>query len=377
MLRSQNLFQKTAHAWFGHDNLLCCLEDFNVLWFRKQPREKPPIEPKAPSTAELARFYAQLSEQAEIESVEKTLQGAQANGKIFLTARSKTGEIAGILRAWRDNTDAKAEAAARVGIVYEIAVSTDRRGQGDGRALLEDLRERYRGEHIVWMGNPSRVAANVDRDLSLIRNLYGIALIFGFQKVVESGYLQVTRDPGAAPVSAGEKALLLALALVITGAGIRFFWAVGNIKRCVLERILKLDPPRRWVLVVIHFPILFLHAVLFFFLCRYFQDMCMRGIRDSYARGYIVVYIILLLLNVLWLRFLMYKRTDKGPEWVWIRNNGVFAVAGIVALIIFDCHALSTERQLSIASGLFLLNSIVDFIKTRGAYILRDAFGGG
>jgi GNAT superfamily N-acetyltransferase len=342
----------------------------------------PEISDMCPEPGELASFYAGISEPAEIKLIKETVDAATTAPRhnIILSARSRDGQLAGILRAWTDASDEtgqKPSTGRARGIVHEIAVRGDYRGKGVGRALLAGLRERTSAENIDWKGNSFRITANLDRDLSLIRNLYGISLIFGFQKVVESSYLQLVGDKTAASLSPGAKILLITLALVLAAVGIRFFWAVGNIRRCVLQRIVRLDPPKRWVLVLVHFPLLFLHAVLFFFLCRFYQDICVNGLRHGYAFGFILVYLFLLGLNVGWLFLLEYNRTDKGPESLWIRNNAAFMIAGVICLVTLEHYHVTSEWELFSASGLFLLNSVVDFIRARGTYILSDAVSGG
>jgi len=348
----------------------------------------PVVARGCPEVGELVGFYASLSEPADYKTIQETISSIvqDPNHNIFLEARTKSKELVGFLRAWTDAPECMRNGTPQQtlkahGIVYEIAVRSDYRGKGVGKRLLADLAERtkeWKLEWDNWSGNPERIATNLDRGLNIIRTLYGVSLIFGFQRVVESSYVQLVGDSSGAALSPTERLLLLpTLAIVLAALGTRFFWAVGNIRRCVLQRIIMLDPPKRWVLVLVHFPLLFLHAVLFFLLCRFYQDICMKGLSDLYSFGFIFVYTCLLTLNAVWLLLLMYKRTDKGPERLWIANNAVFAILALISLRVFPGPCVTSEHQLLIASGLFLVNSVIDFVKAKGAYILPDAFGGG
>jgi len=172
-------------------------------------------------------------------------------------------------------------------------------------------------------------------------------------------------------------ALLAGLFVAIGLIGIRFFWATGNIRRFLLQRVIALKPPKTRDLLLGHFPALVLHAVLFFFLCRFYQDVCLNGLKGSYVQGLVLVFSCLMSLNVLWLAVLRRKRKDPGPEFIWIANNAVFAALGIVYLE--EWHGFDVHPQLSLAIALLLLllNSTIDLLAAGRSYILGDSFGGG
>jgi hypothetical protein len=176
--------------------------------------------------------------------------------------------------------------------------------------------------------------------------------------------------------------LVLALLFVALGfLGIRLFWATGNIRRFVLRQMILLNPPGTTGLLVLHFPILILHAVHFFFLCRFFQDLCLNGLYQTYLSGLTWVFVSLLALNVVWL-FLLRSGPKEGtprmkyPELMWAISNTVFGGAGLVFLFFLHCLGLSNEWGLFIVTALILGNTAVNFIYTGQNYILGDAFGG-
>jgi hypothetical protein len=164
---------------------------------------------------------------------------------------------------------------------------------------------------------------------------------------------------------------------VLSALGTRFFWAVGNIRRFVLQRVGQLDPPSRKWLVIAHFPLLFLHAVLFYILCRIYQDICIYGLKPHYSSSFVEAYGGLLALNVVWLLLLRHKRQDTGLEKLWMVNNAVSAMAAFAWLAAFKHCNISPEVQLFVASALFAMNSAIDLFGASHAYIMRDAFGGG
>jgi GNAT superfamily N-acetyltransferase len=340
--------------------------------------EQPELTFTCPTVGELVDLYASLSEAAEPETFEKILKSPQT---ICISARSKDSDkvLVGFLRAWLDP-------GTKTGVVYDIVVSPKRRGEDIAKALLDQLLNA--NKEAKWKGDSRRVVPNLDRHLTVIRTLYAVALTFGFQKVVESAYvqfLQLFSVPGDHPLpelSFGIKVLLALLFAALGFLGIRLFWAVGNIRRFVLRQIIFLNPPKTLYLLVFHFPILTLHAVLYFFLCRFYQDICLNGLYESYVEGLMWVFIVLLTLNVAWLVFLLRVGPNgkRGrfipPERLWAINNSTFAVAGLIFVTLLCCFHPPIEWSLFIATALILSNSGVNFSVTRRNYILGDAFGG-
>jgi hypothetical protein len=345
----------------------------------KNPPKEPKIEFGCPSVAELVTLYAQLAESAKHEDLQKLVDAVQnhPNDNFVVEARTDDSDkkLVGYLHAW-------ANSSTEPGIVYEIAVNPERREEDIAKKLLAHLRKH---KPRSWRGNSFRISENLNRHLTVVRTLYAVALTFGFQKVVEATYFQVFHRfsvpvPGEHPITQFppcEMAILILLFFSLGLLGIRFFWATGNIRRFLLQRVILLDPPNTRLLLFVHFPLLILHAVLFFFLCRFYWDICVNGLYDSYVSGLLTVFTFLLVLNIGWLYLLRRKRTDRGPEFSWMVNNIVFALLGVLSLWLFYSCPLGSDTELLIAAMLVLANSALDFVLTGGSYFLGDAFGGG
>jgi GNAT superfamily N-acetyltransferase len=333
-----------------------------------------------PTLTELVTLYAELAESARYEDLDKFLTAVtlKPDQNIVVTVRSKDSnkKLMGYLHAWISEEGNR-------GIVYEIAVDPRYHGGKIAQKMLAHLREN-KPNTIKWRGNSFRISPGLERQLVVVRMMYAVALTFGFQKIVDSTYNQVFRrfSPPSGdhpiqqlPPDTMKVVILLFFALGLLG--IRFFWATGNIRRFVLHGVTELQPPNTRSLLFFHFPLLILHAVLFFFLCRFYQDICTNGLHDSYVLGLLIVFTFLLALNVAWLTLLRMKRVDRGPEFLWMANNIAFALLGIVAYQVFyHCH-VEVNTQLFLTGLLVLSNSILDFLLTGGTYFLGDAFGGG
>jgi hypothetical protein len=145
--------------------------------------------------------------------------------------------------------------------------------------------------------------------------------------------------------------------------------------------MILINPPKTLYLLIGHFPLLLLHAVLYFFLCRFFQDICMYNLQEFYVRGLLYVFVSLLILNTAWLFIL--RTGVKGqprhlvdPELTWAKNNSLFAVLGLMFAMGMRCIGLSLEGNLLVIAAMILVNNAVNFIYTGQNYILGDAFGG-
>ena len=112
----------------------------------------------------------------------------------------------------------------------------------------------------------------------------------------------------------------------------------------------QLRPVSRRSLVLLHFPILFLHSLFYFLLCRLHLDM-----HDSFEhfKWFIGLYSLLLVLNAAWMLVLMAGRLDAKPEDFWMWNNLTFAVLGIVLMVIAQSLSLPGSLVLWVATGLF------------------------
>lgn len=362
-----------------------------MFGFGNKRTEEPKLDFQAPTLGELVELYAELSESADPEAISRIIKSATDDPihNICIIARLDN-KLVGFLRAWKD-TDANNTGTAP-GVVLDIVVNPHRRGEKIAKRLVNHLTT---NKPAQWKGDSRRVAPNLDRHLAVVRILYAVALTFGYQKVVEATYIQFLHPyaitpPGTNPTTGtnppffgtGVKLILTLLFASLGFLGIRLFWATGNIRRYVLRQIIFINPPKTLYLIIFHFPMLFLHAVFFFFLCRFYQDICSYGLNELYVRGMIFVFVCLLFLNVVWLCFLRTgpkngPRPFRPPESTWLTNNLIFGAVSFVFLASLPCYRLfSNEINLLIVTVLILGNSGLNFIYTGRNYILGDAFGG-
>jgi len=334
---------------------------------RKQDEPVPEITEGSPPVATIARFYAELSQPAEFKAIEDAFfpTSKPEDTEIVVFHQLANGKLISLLRAWKN-------IKSKEGVLYEVTVHGTYRKRGLAKGLRNKLLENHKDIH--WTGYPYRVGSDLDRSLTLIRTLYGIALVLGFQEIVRSIYSLFFEN--TMYISPSRKILLSCLTLVLSMLGLRFFWAVGNIRRFFLRRTVSLDPPSRTPLVVFHFPVLFSHAVLFFLLCKLFSAFSASLSFDRYALPFIAVYVVLLLVNSQWLCFLTTEKDEK-PESLWFWNNVGFSCAACVVLAVAESRGLSGEVQLFVTSGLFIANSLIDMVMVSDAYVAGDAFVGG
>ena len=104
-------------------------------------------------------------------------------------------------------------------------------------------------------------------DLNLMQTAYAVALILGFRNVIECLYEVVLHRSGNGSVVVVK--VLFSLVLLLTM--VRFFWAVGNIRRFITRNASILKETRRHV-VSIHFLVLLIHAFSLYCLSKYTLD---------------------------------------------------------------------------------------------------------
>lgn len=211
----------------------------------------------------------------------------------------------------------------------------------------------------------------LESDLSLMQTVYGVAFVFGFQKLAESIYTLLhawfSPQPGNSLFITAELILLLTLSLL----GVRFFWAVGNIRRFLLEAEHPPGSHVRLLVMSVNVPILMIHAYLFYLLCRVNQDMTSLELMSQKARLFVVLYSALLLLNAIWVKFLVWhrpkKKDKKTPEKIWSRNNLICGVGALAAMLFgFRKAAL---LALMFAALFYIINSVVDLYTTSETYL--------
>ena len=228
--------------------------------------------------------------------------------------------------------------------------------------------------YIVSESNPRRrgnLAAHKDDQLRIFQNIYVVILSFGLREVAD-GLLgwgkDVIRSQHWWQISSY---LPLFVAMNILALGLRFFFGVEEISRHLISMRGQAKTPPNWPLTLIHYPILIVHAWLFYSICVTFKDtwsVLDFGLRQI---GWLVSS--LLLVNVVWLCRLWYvmrkSEFNTNRETFWIRNNLVFG-----AIIMLCCGhpfvwaALPVWRA-SIVLSCLLVNSLLDLVCQAEHYV--------
>ena len=208
-------------------------------------------------------------------------------------------------------------------------------------------------------------------DIGLMQTVYGIFLVLGFRLLADSFYvfmiggaLDKPKTDIVVPVSA--------LGLVLTFLGLRFFWAVGNLRRYILRRG---DDPAvkvRRVVTTVHFPLLIIHAFLFYCLCRLHGELSDPKLFDDKSRLFVYWYAGFLLFNSAWLFTLIRSQKDNEPEKTWIFNNASSATAALAIFFVLEWFNSPLTTSLPLVSLVFLYNSFVDLWRTAETYIWKS-----
>jgi len=137
-----------------------------------------------PSRIDLVELYASLSENAEDVSKHFLPENSYKNGGDFIYIQAfENGKFVGVLRAWFDK-------ASKRGIVYEVAVRREYQEKHAGHFLVKQLQTKF-GRNCGmasqdWIGYPYRAAQKLDRDLNIIRTIYGMSLSLAFGNILNA-----------------------------------------------------------------------------------------------------------------------------------------------------------------------------------------------
>jgi hypothetical protein len=338
-----------------------------------------------PAHGLIASFYAELGQAAEMKTIQDAFPDNPWDAETAVPCVLHVEEgnrLVGLLRAVKNPKDG-------TGVVYEVAVERHHRGSRLSSRLLNELEKRHPG--IKWQGYPARMMPDLDRTLTSIRTLFGIALILAFQDATR-GLLEMILSRNQLGADACLRLLLLLVALLLVGW--RMFWTVGVVRRFVLGRVLalkrggpagpggaptsKIASPRRAFILWFCYPVLFVHATLFFFLSSLFRGMVQTPVVwNVHLIGLLGA---LLLLNAVWLYLLRpigsHLKMAVGPgvpsETLWIRNNLVFG--SLTLLVYLASSQLGPATAITFASILWIINSAIDFAMTREIYTWADAY---
>ena len=203
---------------------------------------------------------------------------------------------------------------------------------------------------------------DLDYDLGIIYVLYGLAFAFGFQELAASLDQLIS---GAAHFLSGITIFgIFTLNFSIILIGLRFFWAIGNLRRFV-NRQKSLLPAIQMEIVVIHFPIVVLQSFAFYLLCAQIPRILSQppNVIGIPRIGHFAAF--LLLANSIWLAILQRGMPKRDPERTWFANNLVLAL--MVFLVLFEIQ--ETLLELWGIAIVLLINSIVDLGITSKWYL--------
>lgn len=218
--------------------------------------------------------------------------------------------------------------------------------------------------------------------MGLMQTIYIVAMSLGFKEVVEVAYgifvPPASSRPGGLPLPVVAAAFLAVVLLTI-----RFFWVPRSLYTYVVSR-LETDGARGESresvftrVMVVHFPLVLAHSLVFAFICRAFVDLAMPAEHAVRASGgdrafrFISLYAGLLFLNVVWLK-LVTPPEDREPGAVWAYNNLLCVVLAVGALGAFEKHEIVTWALVLSGSVLFIANGVIDLAKTAPYYILFE-----
>ena len=236
-------------------------------------------------------------------------------------------------------------------------------------------------------------------DIGLMQTVYGILLVLGFRQIGDTLYnMFVAKEAHNLELCASVALSAIALAFL----GTRFFWAVGNIRRYYLRNE-RYEPNRnaRRVITTVHFPILLLHAFVFYVLCRFHSEMTSTKAIENGWDWFVLWFASFLLLNVMWLYQLVRRPVgrsvraepvsqtnsfgwlevgwsknrqwikDRQPESTWIILNELTALL-VLAIVWFGNLVVNDSTALLVTACIVLiLNSLLNLWLTADTYVAK------
>ncbi len=228
---------------------------------------------------------------------------------------------------------------------------------GPAKSSIEDPLQR----HDIYTG------------LSLVQTIYGIAMVLGLQGAIETAYeLLAAPDP---PPSAMPRAVIVFAVVTIMLLGLRFFWVPRNLYAYLLVSEQPLEKRLRRM-TLLHFPLVLIHALLFYCLCQAYVDIASStasldsGLARELATRFALFYTGLLVVNGAWLLLGFGPRDSSTAEWIWGWNNLVFATLAVAAWVAFEVLGIPAAAFIALICTIFVANSVVDLWRASAHYIL-------
>lgn len=214
--------------------------------------------------------------------------------------------------------------------------------------------------------------ANANENLAVLRVVYGVSFGLGFWQLGQ-GLPWPWNSFWVVPP--------LLVAAMLTLLSIRFYWAMGNIRRYIKNKKHEDIHPIGRIIMMFHVPILMLHSFTFFILCRLYGDMYddNQDFNEGVAYTFTLTYVALLYLNSVWVYWCHTPRTGfdfvfdifRSKAAYWSYNN--FSCASIVMALVLFLN-IDPEGLYFLVFFLFGVNSGYDFYQTGHIYIF-DEYG--
>ncbi len=179
--------------------------------------------------------------------------------------------------------------------------------------------------------------------------------------------------------------MLMLWCIVLFSLSVRFFWAIGNIRRFMRNKFELArdngDYSRESMkctlrsMVLLHTPILMAHSFTFLVLCKLLKSIVEQTVGGkptgevSYD-SFVYLYCALLLLNSFWLCLLADKWEKGEPEFIWMLNNLICSLLAFGAFSYFSCGNLEYVG-FCLALVIFAGNSFYDFWRCYEAYTVK------
>lgn len=250
-------------------------------------------------------------------------------------------------------------------------------------------------ENLYALEKSRQIEVRYGFDLTLIRLLYGMMIALGLGELLKGFYdgsdrisaryksisTSVTARTGVWLYAGIEYASFFCAGLGVSLIGLRFFWAVGNIRRFMILRANEsgqILPEDQAMLVLLHYPAIILHGFLFFLLCRTYLGLSERRNFGKFS----IFAAALFLTNIFWLATLslLYEpslpRVSRvEPEIRWIVINIVTLLYGVIVYYVppnwLCSHKRSAGVQLKLLAVAYLLlaNGLLDAILLNSWYM--------
>ncbi len=206
-----------------------------------------------------------------------------------------------------------------------------------------------------------------------------MVMALGVKQAVSGGYTRVFSDP-TGPTA--KPAVLIIVGVALFLLTVRFFWVPRSLSAYAVVTKTDQLTSRFTRLMGFHFPIVMVHAMLFYTICQIFDDLATYrlelpaqapAVHAATAHVWhletrlVVIYGALLALNAIWLMSSTDRR-DPMPGWFWALNNSLFFVLAVVAW--FALHDASEALRVGIVAALFATNGVIDLVFTSEYYVL-------